>query len=314
MKFKLLHNFLSPTKEDKSPESAYAFITMLTMKYIQDNQAKTSLIIQPDECEQLSNELLRLHSLGLENTKNYKAINRRVKLLKQAMRDTIKARKLIDFTKELRACFGESTLLISYSQFEKVLDKYKLTWDLLSNYTGAIPNKNILEIANIKNNISEFKYDLNVGNDRWLWKVKKCVNNTVFNSDKTDYLFKLFTKWVSSKNGFIFSSCKAYPSYESCLYLGSLINVNPDIPKQIKEYPRIFRIYIQGTPIKADDMFIACPPDQLKKQSIEFTKEAVDPIVFQFSPYGIVIHSMWGEEAEDKIFEEYKKVNNLLSL
>ena len=42
------------------------------------------------------------------------------------------------------------------------------------------------------------------------------------------------------------------------------------------------------------------------------TKKAVDPIVYQPCAYGILIHSMWGEESEDKVFEEYKRINNLM--
>lgn len=38
----------------------------------------------------------------------------------------------------------------------------------------------------------------------------------------------------------------------------------------------------------------------------------VDPIVYQPCAYGILIHSMWGEESEDKVFEEYKRINNLM--
>ncbi|UVX67401.1 MAG: hypothetical protein [Bacteriophage sp.] len=41
-------------------------------------------------------------------------------------------------------------------------------------------------------------------------------------------------------------------------------------------------------------------------------KIAVDPIVYQPCAYGILIHSMWGEESEDKVFEEYKRINNLM--
>lgn len=65
---------------------------------------------------------------------------------------------------------------------------------------------------------------------------------------------------------------------------------------------------------KDNNLQIACPPEQLQKQTIKITKRAIDPIVFQYSPYGIVVHSVWGEEAEDKVFEEYKRVNQLLSL
>lgn len=45
---------------------------------------------------------------------------------------------------------------------------------------------------------------------------------------------------------------------------------------------------------------------------LAYTLMAVDPIVYQPCAYGILIHSMWGEESEDKVFEEYKRINNLM--
>ena len=55
-------------------------------------------------------------------------------------------------------------------------------------------------------------------------------------------------------------------------------------------------------------------PDRNIREIIEvtITKKAVDPIVYQPCAYGILIHSMWGEESEDKVFEEYKRINNLM--
>lgn len=49
-----------------------------------------------------------------------------------------------------------------------------------------------------------------------------------------------------------------------------------------------------------------------KNPEVTITKKAVDPIVYQPCAYGILIHSMWGEESEDKVFEEYKRINNLM--
>lgn len=54
------------------------------------------------------------------------------------------------------------------------------------------------------------------------------------------------------------------------------------------------------------------------KNLFSFVKRArevfggVDPIVYQPCAYGVLIHSMWGEESEDKVFEEYKRINNLM--
>lgn len=55
-------------------------------------------------------------------------------------------------------------------------------------------------------------------------------------------------------------------------------------------------------------------PDRNIREILEvtITKKAVDPIVYQPCAYGILIHSMWGEESEDKVFEEYKRINNLM--
>lgn len=50
----------------------------------------------------------------------------------------------------------------------------------------------------------------------------------------------------------------------------------------------------------------------INNPEVTITKKAVDPIVYQPCAYGILIHSMWGEESEDKVFEEYKRINNLM--
>ena len=34
----------------------------------------------------------------------------------------------------------------------------------------------------------------------------------------------------------------------------------------------------------------------------------VDPIIFQYFPFGVLVYTMWRKEAEDKVFEEYKKL------
>ena len=46
-------------------------------------------------------------------------------------------------------------------------------------------------------------------------------------------------------------------------------------------------------------------PGQLNNPEVTITKKAEEPCA-----YGVLIHSMWGEE--DKVFEEYKRINNLM--
>lgn len=70
-------------------------------------------------------------------------------------------------------------------------------------------------------------------------------------------------------------------------------------------------VYIGVDYATPDNFFIACPKSNLQERPVIISKP-VDPIIFQYCPYGVLIYTMWGDEAEDKVFEEYKKLNNLV--
>lgn len=94
-------------------------------------------------------------------------------------------------------------------------------------------------------------------------------------------------------------------------YLRSVSKTSVDIPNRdtlIREYNTL----VDAVKIGRNELFVACPPGQLNNPEVTITKKAVDPIVYQPCAYGILIHSMWGEESEDKVFEEYKRINNLM--
>ena len=59
--------------------------------------------------------------------------------------------------------------------------------------------------------------------------------------------------------------------------------------------------------VRRDEMFIACPKSNLQEKVV-IVSNPVDPIIFQYCPFGVLIYTMWGKEAEDKVFEEYKKL------
>lgn len=102
------------------------------------------------------------------------------------------------------------------------------------------------------------------------------------------------------------------PDIEGTLRLSSIVNKNPGLPADVKgfSYPNI--VSFDAVKIGRNELFVACPPGQLNNPEVTITKKAVDPIVYQPCAYGVFIHSMWGEESEDKVFEEYKRINNLM--
>ena len=114
-------------------------------------------------------------------------------------------------------------------------------------------------------------------------------------------------KYIESHNHIVIG-----PDIEGTLRLSSIINKNPGLPADVKafSYPNI--VSFDSVKISKNELFVACPPGQLNNPEVTITKKAVDPIVYQPCAYGILIHSMWGEESEDKVFEEYKRINNLM--
>lgn len=114
-------------------------------------------------------------------------------------------------------------------------------------------------------------------------------------------------KYIESHNHIVIG-----PDIEGTLRLSSIINKNPGLPADVKafSYPNI--VSFDAVKIGRNELFVACPPSQLNNPEVTITKKAVDPIVYQPCAYGILIHSMWGEESEDKVFEEYKRINNLM--
>lgn len=98
------------------------------------------------------------------------------------------------------------------------------------------------------------------------------------------------------------------PDIEGTLRLSSIINKNPGLPADVKAFSYSNIVSFDAVKIGRNELFVACPPSQLNNPEVTITKKAVDPPC----AYGILIHSMWGEESEDKVFEEYKRINNLM--
>ena len=102
------------------------------------------------------------------------------------------------------------------------------------------------------------------------------------------------------------------PDIEGTLRLSSIVNKNPGLPADVKGFSYSNIVSFDAVKIGRNELFVACPPGQLNNPEVTITKKAVDPIVYQPCAYGVLIHSMWGEESEDKVFEEYKRINNLM--
>ena len=278
-------------------QSNIAMALALCMEEYLRSVSKTSVDI-PNR-DTLVREYNTLVDAGLGSSKNARLLQAKISEYNQIALDAMRAKNLFSFVKRAREVFGESTLLVGSKQFDDVCKKYKLVKGLL--------NRNIREILEVKRKLNGegpmfSDLGLEYANGAYYY-----VTGINYGYSDSETMLNNLKKYIESHNHIVIG-----PDIEGTLRLSSIINKNPGLPADVKafSYPNI--VSFDAVKIGRNELFVACPPSQLNNPEVTITKKAVDPIVYQPCAYGILIHSMWGEESEDKVFEEYKRINNLM--
>lgn len=239
---------------------------------------QTSLMPLKDN-RQLEEEYEKLKDLGLISSANARLIKVKLDSINKYNDNIKKARDLKVYIRNLNYLYDGKAILISRESFYTVCRKYNLDIGPLKNYTGVIPVENLEELSKVK---STGQYHSNI------------------------YVVTDVTNYSNITNGvirrFLEQNYYTFFSYE---HISRLSNISPWGEEAQK-------VYLHCVWYSEDDFFIACPKEHLKKDNVTISNHPIDPIVFRFCEYGIVIHTMWGKESEDKVFEEYKKLNNLI--
>lgn len=245
--------------------------------------AKNTSLVPLDE-DNLSSEYNKLVNLGLKNSANAKIIKRQLDNINYHNKAIITAEKLLKYMKVINELLGDSVILVSTSAFYELCHKYNLSIGRLQDYTGVVPAANLEELARIKYELSNKYYKLRINEN--IWRVTGVHNYSGYSNEliqkSLDATFSIFK-----------------------------VDIGWKIKDFFKNQSWADRVVFDRTCVDKNCFFIACPKSNLQEKTV-IVSHAVDPIIFQYCPYGILVYTMWGEEAEDKVFEEYKKLNNLV--
>lgn len=245
--------------------------------------AKNTSLVPLDE-DNLSSEYNKLVNLGLKNSANAKIIKRQLDNINYHNKAIITAEKLLKYMKVINELLGDSVILVSTSAFYELCHKYNLSIGRLQDYTGVVPAANLEELARIKYELSNKYYKLRINEN--IWRVTGVHNYSGYSNEliqkSLDATFSIFK-----------------------------VDIGWEIKDFFKNQSWADRVVFDRTCVDKNCFFIACPKSNLQEKTV-IVSHAVDPIIFQYCPYGILVYTMWGEEAEDKVFEEYKKLNNLV--
>lgn len=276
-------NFLKGAKEEqKSLVTIDKELSKLAVDLIGASE-DTALI--PLKSNDMSGEYARLCGLGLGNSANAKFLKDRIRDINAYNRNIIKARELLDYIKIMNEFLGDSVILVSRDSFYKLCHKYKLSIGLLEQFTGVIPDANLKEFSDIKYKMDHYSGYVKLDTNKHIVEIQRIYNF----SDKSDFSIR---KYFDNNFNII-----SYPAY---------IYDMGDIEEfKNKEWAKKVSLSVRYT--RRDDIFIACPKSNLQEKVV-IVSHAVDPIIFQYCPYGVLIYTMWGKESEDKVFEEYKKL------
>lgn len=179
------------------------------------------------------------------------------------------------------------SLILKEEDFINLNVKYGLVVGRLSAYKGSVPDENIDEISKVMATAQALEaneyvnYSGNGSPLRYVTGMQVATHPMPIDS-------------MSYPVGRYF--IRQEPSHIGLMYLSRN-------KARMNAYP-FFHILNKA---KAHDVNIA---DSKECSSADLFIAA--PIVYQPCAYGILIHSMWGEESEDKVFEEYKRINNLM--
>jgi len=278
-------------------------------------QCKGDMVLVKEEPD-LEKEFNRLVSLGLSNTENAKLL--KVKLDEiQSRKDKSKfGKNVLDWVLEMKKEFPNS-YLVSFDQFKKILKDYGLVTNFLNRYVGIIPSSNISEIECITNTLRMRGRTKNV-EDLYLNKPGQDKINR--------YSLFYYIEGVRCRRGEEKSDCERVKNRVE--EIGNIIAIfdsyynseSTDI--RLDRVEEIYKAFLPNGlkfgPIDdfvlglkkmgSEDLMIAAPRNCFSTE-FKISQMPVDPIVFQYCPYGVVIHSVWGEEADDKVLEEYKMLN-----
>lgn len=289
------------SKEEEKPAVVKVFTKSVVEPTIKESLANLAIevigasertAIIPLKKDNISAKYSELVKLGLKNSANAKVLKKQLDNINYYNSTILKAQELLKYLKDINNLLGNSVILVNTSTFYELCRKYNLSIGLLQDFTGVIPAQNLNELMDISNKLH---IDDNASRLR--------INRHRIRVNKISNYSKRSDSYVKERLEYYFNIL------QMSTYRMSDVSLYND--KNFTKEKWAKHVYVNIDWVASDNFFIACPKSNLQERPVIMSKP-IDPIIFQYCPYGILVYTMWGEEAEDKVFEEYKKLNNLV--
>lgn len=197
------------------------------------------------------------------------------------------------------ACFSffrrnfPGCIFLPEETFTRLLQKYNLKCGTLDHYIGEIPFVNVDEIAEVQDKLNS------IGEEN-------AFSNTLEGDAKVKIIKHLTVRvrMIEDYSPLGVYKIDVNKGKRAHILLGDHSGLIETMPfRHVRnKFNGWNDIETESRPLERNELLIAAPAQDMKQvytESIEHVRSE-DPFVFQFTPYGIVIFSKWGEEAEDE--------------
>lgn len=271
-------------------------IMALSEKFLEKSKEEAN-IQKVESSDIILEEMSRLSDIGLVNSKNYQMLKEKFNKILEDRENHKRAIRILEEIKEIHNKYPKS-IIMGIKVFESFLSKHHLTFGLIDDYTGTIPENNIQEI-------SEYRQSLKNNHDELFYKTGNGIYEIREIHTWDDDYKKTITNYFETTNYLVIPDFKVNKGdYADFVYFNLKTN-------KLQANEDEYTVKIKVSECVHNQLFIACPAKDLKPQPLKFIEKPVDPIVFSVIDGIIVIHSVWGEEAESKVIQDYIEYNKL---
>lgn len=283
-------------------------ISKAGLNYAQELESDLQSIIIPPNA---GTELEALRNLGLVNTTNAKMIEGIFKAEREAKKQRAFNLEALGFLTKAIEIFGDNIIFISYPRFLELLVKYNLVVGHLRNFTGTIPENCINTLLETRENLEH--RDI-IGYSTRYWEIREISLNQGGREDER-----------AIKKTAAFESIHRFPfivrnmSPEQCFEAPGFIRNDRDLfnayfPKYWN-HGDITTYQYRGNGDFSDDFFIAAPENEMinKIESVKIRVQPEDPFIISLHKHGILVHTMWGDEAKDELVAKYGSLVKMIS-
>ena len=290
-------------KENKKKEEKLTDTIILMMtQYLLKLQSET---VSSKSVSDLRKEYERLERIGLCNTGNARKIKDKLDFIQKEKDSRSLGQILLDYIKIIHNVFGVTTYLISEEQFIELVRKYKLDLRHISKLTIDISEDNIEILESIAKSATQDNLLVNR------------LNANICNNDRIFFIDQINDRRSSSRNDsmafriiqeqhldLVVYNPGRYedPTAEELNY--EKVNSQNDWMMHL-EYSSL--IDLHGKYLGPGDFMVAAKTSCFNEENPVLQG---NPLIYQVCPYGVLIHLIIGEEADQGILDEYKKLSN----